>query len=43
MVGVLLPWFRIVLLLLRFGGVVVEGIAGGVEEFDVVRELWMDC
>lgn len=40
-VRVLLPWFGFVLLLLGFVGVVVEGIADGVEEFDVVGELWI--
>jgi hypothetical protein len=37
---VLLPWFRLVLFLLVFGRVVVEGIAGRIEEFDFIRELW---
>jgi hypothetical protein len=34
--GVFLPWFGFILGLLLSGGVVVEGIAGGVKEFDIV-------
>ncbi len=35
-IWVLLPWFGVVLGFLLGGGVVVEGIAGGVEEFDII-------
>jgi hypothetical protein len=35
-VWVLFPWFGVVLGFLLRSGVIVEGIAGGVEEFDVV-------
>lgn len=41
-VRILLPWFGFVLLLLRLGRVVVEGIASGVEKFNVVGQLWMN-
>lgn len=39
-VGVFLPWFGLINGLLLFGGVAVEGIAGGIEQFDRVFELW---
>jgi len=38
-IGVLFPGFRFVEGFLLGGGIVVQGIAGGVEEFDRVGEL----
>jgi hypothetical protein len=38
-VGVFLPWLLVVDLLLLLFGVAVEGVAGGVEQFDGVFEL----
>lgn len=39
-VGFFCPWFRVVDLVLAFGRVIIEGVSGWINKFNVVVQFW---